>query len=139
MTIKIMKRNIEILAAAAMLALGMAVFAYAEGSFRFFGPLRRVVSPNGDHKNDTAVFCFDNPEQSAVSGSIYSLLGSHVADFGPEQRLPAVSGCPAATIGGTNFMTWDGKASGTTVRSGVYIYKVRAEETTFTGSILVVR
>ena len=36
-------------------------------------------------------------------------------------------------------MTWDGKADGTTVRSGVYIYKVRAEETTFTGSILVVR
>ena len=133
----IVKRNFETLVAAAFLLLAVIVFAYAEGSFRFFGPLRRVISPNGDQKNDIAYFCFDNPEQSAVSGSIYSLLGAHVADFGPEQR--AASPCPAATFNTTNFMTWDGKAIGTTVRSGVYIYKVRAEETTFTGSILVVR
>jgi hypothetical protein len=133
----IMKRNIETLLAAAILLLAMLAFAYAEGSFRFFGPLRRVVSPNGDGKNDQAVFCFDNPERLAVAGSVYTLLGSHVADFGQEQR--GASACAAATIGGTNFMTWDGKAGGVVVRSGVYIYKLRAEGTSFTGTLLVVR
>jgi hypothetical protein len=133
----IMKRNIETFLAAAFLLLAMLAFAYAAGSFRFFGPLRRVISPNGDGKNDIAVFCFDNPEQSAVSGSVYSLLGAHVADLGPERR--GGSDCAAATFGGTNYMTWDGKADNATVRSGVYIYKLRAEETNFTGSILVVR
>ena len=37
-----------------------------------------MISPNGDGKNDVAYFCFDNPQQSSVPGSIYSLLGAHV-------------------------------------------------------------
>jgi hypothetical protein len=133
----IMKRNIETFLAAAFLLLAMLAFAYAAGSFRFFGPLRRVISPNGDGKNDIAVFCFDNPEDSAVSGSIYSLLGAHVADMNAKVS-PALSGCTQTGFK-VQSMTWDGKADNATVRSGVYIYKLRAEETNFTGSILVVR
>ena len=134
---KIVKKNFETLVAAGMLLLAMLVFAWGDGAFRFFGPLRRVITPNGDQKNSAAVFCFDNPMQSGVSGSIYTMLGAHVAEFGPEQR--GASGCPAAAFGATNFLTWDGRADGTAVRGGVYIYQIRAEGQNFTGALVVVR
>lgn len=137
---KIMKRNIDILVAAAVLLVAMLTFAYADGGFRFFGPLRRIITPNNDQKNDAAVFCFDNPADSAVSGTIYSLLGSHVADMGPKQTaLPGVTGCQTGVLGQAYYIVWDGKASGVTVRSGVYIYQVRAEGLSFTGTLVVVR
>src|ERR1035437_3102888 len=84
---------------AAMLVIAMllAVAAFAQSeSFRFFGPLSRVITPNGDasKNNGTAIFCFDNPADSGVSGSIFSLLGSAVATMGPETKNPVGSGCP---------------------------------------------
>jgi len=135
---KIMKKNFEILAAAAAMILAMLAFAWADGGFRFLGPLRRIVTPNGDVRNDSAVFCFDNPSDSDVSGTIYSLLGSHVADFGSKTD-PALSGCPSAGLFKAQSLSWDGRSNGSTVHSGVYIYQIRAEGLTFTGSILVVR
>ncbi len=65
--------------------LAVAAFAQSGASFRFFGPLSRVITPNGDSSknNGTAIFCFDNPAGSGVSGSVYSLLGSAVATMGP--------------------------------------------------------
>ena len=135
----IVKRNFETLVAAGILLLAMLAFAYADGGFRFFGPLRRLITPNGDQANNIAIFCFDNPSDSGVSGTVYSLLGSHVA--GMAAATPALAGCPqtSGVVFKAQSMTWDGRASGVVVRSGVYIYQVRAEGVNFTGTLLVVR
>jgi len=137
----IMKRNIETLLAAGMLLLAMLAFAWADGGFRFFGPLRRIVTPNGDQSNNMAIFCFDNPADSGVAGRIFTLFGSHVADFGPQQTstVAGATGCPMGILNKAYYLTWDGKANGVVVRSGVYIYQVRAEGAAFTGTLLVVR
>ena len=127
------------LAAAALCILALlAVAAFAQsGSFRFFGPLSRVVTPNGDGRNDLAVFCFDDPADSDVSGTIYTLLGAEVATTGTRTTL---SGCPAASISGQpNAVTWDGRSNGQTVSSGVYVYRITAETQSYSGSLIVVR
>jgi len=67
------------------LAAGLLAFLGAKriqaqgGGFRFFGPLARVVTPNGDGLNDRLFICFDNFSDSDVSGRIYTLLGAEVA------------------------------------------------------------
>jgi hypothetical protein len=144
-----MKKTTDMWATAAamlVIVLLLAVAAFAQSaSFRFFGPLSRVITPNGDStkNNGTAIFCFDNPAGSGVSGNIFSLLGSAVATMGPETANPAGSGCPSGTQGplGSNgeYMTWDGRSNGTVVHSGIYVYRVTAEQHSYTGTILVVR
>ncbi|MDE2141724.1 MAG: hypothetical protein KGJ84_04860 [Elusimicrobia bacterium] len=128
------------LAALALLAVG--VFAQST-SFRFFGPLSRIITPNGDGKNDSALFCFDNPADSDTTGKIYSLLGTEVATMGPRQTN-VVSGCSALgtpVFPGTSnqSLSWDGLSNGGTVRSGVYIYRITAEMKVFSGTLIVVR
>lgn len=119
--------------AAVLLAAGLAA---QDGGFRFFGPLGRVITPNGDEKNDFAFFCFDNVSDSGVVGRVYTLLGAEVASMSPVRA--ALPGCP----GDPNFkqyMTWDGRTSEGVVRGGVYVYRIEAEGRTYAGALLVVR
>jgi hypothetical protein len=85
----------------------------------------RVITPNGDHLNDEAVFVFDNPRDSAYSGKIYDLSGAFVADM---------TDGPVA-----NSLQWNGKAGGRVVNGGAYVYQIKAEGRTFNGTLLVVR
>ncbi|OGR75093.1 MAG: hypothetical protein A2X32_10375 [Elusimicrobia bacterium GWC2_64_44] len=85
----------------------------------------RAITPNGDGLNDSAVFTFDNPRDSAFSGKIYDLSGAFVADMTPG---PVV-----------NSLVWDGKANGRAVSGGAYVYQIRSEERTFNGTLLVIR
>jgi hypothetical protein len=127
-----------IVAAAAGLSLALA---YADLAFRWDGPLGRVITPNGDGRNDKAIFCFENPADSDVSGTIYTMLGSQVANLQPRQGVPAGSACPAGTSGLPNkvqMVIWDPAAQGQ-VQSGVYVYQIRSEGKAFSGTIVVVR
>lgn len=104
----------------------------------FFGPLARVITPNGDTINDFAIFCFDNPGDVDVSGKIYTLLGGEVADLGPRaERIPNGIGCPSGFK--PQFLKWDGRSNGMTVQSGVYVYRINADSRIFTGTVVVVR
>ncbi len=85
----------------------------------------RAITPNGDGLNDTAVFLFDNPRDSAFSGRIYDLHGAFVAEM---------TAGPAA-----DSLQWDGKANGRTVTGGAYVYQIKAEGRVFNGTLLVVR
>jgi hypothetical protein len=130
-------------AAVTMIALLLGVAAFAQNAtFHFYGPLARVITPNGDGKNDYAIFCFDNPADSGVTGNIFTMLGSAVATLGPANQNSASSGvsCPAGTLpnSGQN-MVWDGTSNGNTVHSGVYVYRIMAEQKSYTGTIVVVR
>lgn len=128
--------------------LAVAAFASVGAGFRFFGPLSRVITPNGNAQkpNGTAIFCFDNPADSGVSGSVFTLLGSAVASMGPATVNPVNSGCPLGIYdthglqgvsGG--YLTWDGTSNGAVVHSGIYVYRVTAEQKSYTGTIIVVR
>jgi hypothetical protein len=136
------KRKIAMRAAlaAGMAALGFA-FSHAQtDQVRYYGPLSRVITPNGDGINDLVYFCFENPADSEISGKIYTLLGTEVASIGPKRNrsVGAGQGCPASIIQ-AQFTTWDGTAGNVRVRSGVYVYRITSEGRVFTGTLLVAR
>lgn len=125
----------------AILAAGAAIIAailHAQTGFRWDGPISRVITPNGDGLNDKAFFCFDNFADSDVTGTIYTMLGGQVANLQPRQNLaaPGVPQCPAGNK--EQFETWDPQAQGQ-VHSGVFVYLVRAEGKTYSGTVVVVR
>ncbi len=117
---------------AALLAL-LALWAAADG-FQLFGPLSRFLTPNGPY-NQRAIFCFDNPSDSGVSGEIYTLLGAQVSSL--QLQSPAVSGCPAGFK--PQDLYWDGRENGSVVHSGVYVYEIDAEGHHYTGTVVVIR
>lgn len=89
------------------------------------GLLNRMITPNGDGKNDTMVFIFDNPQNSDVKGKIYDLRGALVATMqpGPVQ----------------NSLVWDAKSKGQVVPGGVYIYQLQSGSNVYNGTVVVVR
>lgn len=89
------------------------------------GLSNRVLTPNGDAKNDFVVFTFANPRDSAISGRILDLHGKHVS---------GMSAGPAA-----NTLSWDGRAAGKTVAAGIYIYVLSGEGRVYSGAVVVIR
>lgn len=88
----------------------------------------RIFTPNGDGINDAVYFYLENPRLSALDGEIIDLSGA------------AVSPLARVTGAADNVMMWDGRdASGHIVRAGVYIYKIRGEGKTFSGSVVVAK
>ncbi len=95
-------------------------------SFDASGLSNRMITPNGDGKNDNVVFTFANPQVSAVKGKIFDLSGKYVADMVP----------------GTGFvdtLVWDARSNGVIVPGGVYIYEITSEGKTFNGTIVVIK
>ncbi|MFI5363748.1 MAG: hypothetical protein ACHQ49_17445 [Elusimicrobiota bacterium] len=133
------------IAAVVMIALLLAVAAFAQdATFHFFGPLSRVITPNGDSgkNNGTAFFCFDNPADSGVSGSIFTLLGASVATLGPAMQRSETwaKACPQGiSSSSAQSLTWDGRSNGVVVPSGIYVYRITAEQRSYSGTIIVVR
>lgn len=85
----------------------------------------KVITPNGDGRNDKAVFLFDNPRDAAFSGRIYDRQGGFIADMS------------AGVL--ANTLQWDARGGGRVVPGGVYIYQIRGEGKVFSGTLLVVR
>lgn len=85
----------------------------------------KVITPNGDGRNDKAVFLFDNPRDAAFSGRIYDRRGGFVADLAPGVLA--------------NSLQWDARGGGRVVPGGVYIYQIKGEGKVFSGTLLVVR
>lgn len=124
----------------ALALFGFALARAQSGAVVFYGPVARVITPNGDGVNDVAFFCFENPNDSGIEGRIYSPLGTEVASMSVRRdRTPTLgAACPASVIR-AQFTTWDGTAGGVRVRSGLYVYRISSEEQVFTGTLLVVR
>ena len=89
------------------------------------GLTNRLITPNGDGKNDTMVFIFDNPQEQEVKGRIYDLRGALVATMKP------------GPVG--NSVIWDAKAGGQTVPGGVYIYQIESQGKVYNGTVAVIR
>ncbi|PIU19897.1 MAG: hypothetical protein COT18_05115, partial [Elusimicrobia bacterium CG08_land_8_20_14_0_20_59_10] len=89
------------------------------------GLTNRLITPNGDGKNDTMVFIYDNPLGNTVKGRIYDLRGTLVASMtqGP--------------VG--NSLLWDARAGGRVVPGGIYIYQITAGAKRYNGTVAVIR
>lgn len=101
------------------------VFRDAAATFDLSNITTRVVTPNGDGKNDLMIMVFDNPRGAAITGKIYDLRGAYVATMAPGP-LP-------------NSLQWDGMMNGKVVTSGVYIYQVEGDGKLFNGTMVIAR
>jgi hypothetical protein len=87
----------------------------------------RIFSPNGDGVNDEVYFVVSGAA-SAVEGKIYDVAGEEVADL----RL-AGAGAPTP-----DSLSWNGRdRNGDVVRAGTYIYRVKGDGKSITGTIVV--
>lgn len=90
----------------------------------------QIFSPNGDGLNDVIYFVVENPKQSSVSGRIIDMGGAQVGTL-----RPAGAGAPTA-----DTLMWDGRDStGKIVPPGVYIYEIKGEGKTITGTMVIAR
>ncbi|MFA6093274.1 MAG: hypothetical protein WCU88_13565 [Elusimicrobiota bacterium] len=116
-------------------------------SFDFLGVLVRVITPNGDGRNDYAILCLNNPKDSAVNGTIYDLQGRNVA---PMSYIKEGGGNALSTQCEQNFplfgthssdvLTWSGRTeSGQAVANGVYVWQIQSESSAVSGTVVVVR
>jgi hypothetical protein len=89
------------------------------------GLSNRLITPNGDGKNDTMVFVFDNPSGASARGTIYDLKGARVASMvpGPVE----------------NSLVWDPRAEGRDVPGGVYVYQIESGGEVYNGTAVVIR
>lgn len=111
------------------LALTLAAGAFATGlrpaAFTFTGVTNRFVTPNGDGRNDSATFRFENPRDSGGTLKVYDLRGHKVAEVEIQ---------PTTSV--TSSVSW---APSTTIPSGVYIYVIQVETSVVSGAVVVVR
>ncbi len=91
--------------------------------------LNRLVTPNGDSRNDTFFFKCYNPSEFLVRGEIFDLKGRKVADMVRDMSAP---------LDEFYYMEWDPN-SGMRASGGVYVYQVTVGETVLRGTVAVVR
>lgn len=129
----------------AMLVFALAAAIETRGQqagFQFTGALSRVFTPNGDSSkpNGNLFLCFDNPADSDVVGKITSLFAGSTATLTHGYTL---AGCDAKSnyphTFQSQYFSWDGRANGTLVHTGIYVYSISSEGHTFTGTIFVAR
>ena len=132
-----MKLNAHPLVLLAALALAPAAAFCAASSLGHSIPLNKLVTPNGDKRNDTFIFRCYNPKDSAVEGKIFNMAGVEVAAMRLKQRS---TGIPAAqyTYGEYYDMEWDPNAGGHKP-GGIYLYQVRVETAVYKGTVAVIR
>lgn len=102
-----------------------AAAPFSAQGFSFTGVSNRIITPNGDHRNDEAVFRFSNPRDAAGTLRIYDRLGHEAASV----DIPA----------GATSASWDGRSGGQAAASGVYVYVLTVEETSVSGTVVVIR
>ena len=93
--------------------------------FSFTGVKNRLITPNGDGLHEKAFFTFANSQDSAGSLKIYDARGHQVASI----DIPS----------GATSASWDARAGGQMVASGIYIYVLSVEQVRVSGALAVVR
>lgn len=98
------------------------------GDFSLISVRPRMITPNGDGRNDMVFFFYDNPRRDAVRLRILNLSGARVAE-------PSRAGATAQPS-----LVWDGRDnSGRKVPSGAYVYVLEGGRKRLTGTVVVVR
>ncbi len=100
----------------------------ALGEINLLSVTPRIITPNGDGKNDRAFFNFDQHLTGlSISGEVFDLQGAKVGDL-------------SVFDGDDTKMTWNGKDDeGVSVRSGIYIYQIKLGGSRLTGTVVVAK
>ncbi len=93
--------------------------------YKFNGVSNKVITPNGDGRNDNVAFRFDNPADIAGSVKIYDARGHLIATLNINP--------------GDTKEVWDATSGGATVPTGVYIYVITVAGSTSSGAVAVIR
>jgi hypothetical protein len=117
----------------AALLLGVAGVSTSAGSPVMLGGVTleevkpRVITPNGDSRNDVVFFQFDTSVAGLpIEADIRDIHGARVAGLGLNAAEDA--------------LVWDGKDdSGRTTPSGIYIYSIKIGQNHATGTVVVAR
>lgn len=99
--------------------------------------LNRLVTPNGDGRNDTFIFRCYNPRDAAVDAKIYDLSGREVAQMRLAQRSTGTPPAPSAS-GEFYDLEWNPNR-GEKYPGGAYVYQVRVEEKVYKGTVVIIR
>ncbi len=129
-------RNLTSCLIAALALLPAAAFCAASALGRS-SAVNRLVTPNGDKKNDTFVFRCHNPRDSSVDGRVYDLSGREISSMTLKQRYSEAT-ASASPTGEFYDLEWNPNAGGHKP-GGVYIYQVRLESKVFKGTLVVIR
>ncbi|MGD9641270.1 MAG: gliding motility-associated C-terminal domain-containing protein [Elusimicrobiales bacterium] len=121
----------------AALALAPAAAFCSASALGRSAALNRLVTPNGDGRNDTFIFRCFNPRDAAVDAKIYDLSGREVAQMRLKQRSIGTPPSPS-TSGEFYDLEWDPNL-GAKSPGGVYVYQVRAEEKVYKGTVVIIR
>jgi hypothetical protein len=105
--------------------------------FSFGGVSNRFITPNGDGRNDNIAFRFSNPSDSAGSVKIYDLRGHLVTTISINSGGSLT--CPTGTPENVGCPSWNGRAGGAAVATGVYIYVIQVESVVVSGALVVIR
>lgn len=124
-----MRRSCIFLIAAAALVLAPAAPSYSTSGLGRSIAMNKLVTPNGDKKNDTFIFRCYNPRDAAVDAKIYDLAGREVA---------AMALLPGSHSDFFYTFSWDPNAGGHKP-GGVYIYQIRIETSVYKGTVAVIR
>lgn len=114
---------------AAICGLSIAISAQ---NFSFNSVSNRIITPNGDGKNDSFTVSFFNPQFSSVDGKIFDLNGHLVSG------MTDVS-CPSSSPIGLQCMTWNATSNGHIVSGGVYVYLIVSGSEVYDGTVVVIR
>jgi hypothetical protein len=91
---------------------------------------RNPFSPNGDAMNDRLYIVIENPNGASIEADIYDVDGRHMAALPP----------PTSTAGIGTTLIWDGRVSdGSIAPGGLYVYRIRGEGKSITGTVAVAR
>ena len=123
---KLKKITFSLMAAAAL----SPVAAFCASALGQSVAMNRLVTPNGDGRNDTFVFRCHNPRDSAIEAKVYDLSGREIAAM----RLKSIG---TAAPYYHNY-EWDPN-SGSRKEGGIYIYQIRMETAVYKGTIVVIR
>lgn len=116
---------LRLLLAASLGAAAAVASGVAPAGFAFSGVTNRLITPNGDGKNDAATFTYSNPQDASGEVRIYDPRGRLLRTIAIDPGVASVS--------------WDAKSDGQVVRSGVYVYVVLIEKRAFSGALVVVK
>ena len=132
-----MKPCKAVLCLLAALALAPAAAFCSASALGRSAALNRLVTPNGDGRNDTFIFRCYNPRDAAVDAKIYDLAGREVAQMTLRQRFGGTPPAPS-TSGEFYDLEWDPNR-GEKYPGGVYVYQVRTEEKVYKGTVVIIR
>lgn len=125
--------------AAALAALLLAAPAFCGASALGQSmAMNRLVTPNGDGKNDYFIFRCYNPGDDAVEGKVFDLAGREVAKMTLKRRYHAATDSEDNVSGEYYDMQWDPNA-GARQPGGVYIYQVTVRGKVYKGTVVIIR